>query len=208
MKKILLLLICSLSAFASELVVKGGGLASHKLGNIDLIRTDKGYEILKANKRIQVKDYDIDPLLKKLDKKKLATFFSEGHGYTEVSQLSNGDYKVRAHVRGQGGGAAFGAFVYWATKSLCYGTIAAGVSAGLVATGGMAGGAIAGAATLSAGPGTAVVAGAIGANAAASQAAMLGATCAVNSVGVAGVATAIEALALTLGTLAGMTPTP
>src|SRR5580692_10577612 len=102
MKKLLIVALFSLSACAGELIIKGGGFVPSKLGNIDLVRTDEGYEVLKNDQRVKIKDYDVDVLLRKLDKKKLATFLKDGHGYPELSQLSNGDYKLKAHVRGNG----------------------------------------------------------------------------------------------------------
>lgn len=134
MQKLSALLCLSISIGASELVIKDK-FSSHKLGELSLIRTDKGYDILKGTTRTEVKPYDVDSLLKKLDKDKLEVFINEGHGYPEIIQLSNGDYKLKAHVRAQGGGEVTGKVLYWTVKGVCWGVLAAGAAVGIATVG-------------------------------------------------------------------------
>lgn len=72
-----------------------------------------------------VNPYDVDQTLRSIPKNKLPQFFQ--HGYVSVNQLSNGDYKLNAHVRGQGGGplgASVGGWLGWTlTHVVCHGII-------------------------------------------------------------------------------------
>jgi len=105
MKQLLLALFCALPLTAMDIVVKKEGLlVPNKLGSLKVMRTDDGYEVLKNNARHKVNNYDVDPLLKQLDKKKLASFLTAKSGYIEVSQFNNGDYKLQAKMRLNGGG--------------------------------------------------------------------------------------------------------
>jgi hypothetical protein len=55
-----------------------------------------------------VKHYDTDRMLQKMDTHQLRSFLAQG-GKIRASRLDNGDYVVRAHTQGLGGGPIFGA---------------------------------------------------------------------------------------------------
>ena len=84
--------------------------------------------MLKNGTQHRVKNYDIDPLLKKLshDPARMTAFLKQGS--INVSQFNNGDYKLSAHVNGDGGGAGgavAGAVVAGTTVQAVYhGTLA------------------------------------------------------------------------------------
>lgn len=169
MKRILVLALCALSARASELVIKNS-FASHKLGDLSLIRTDEGYEVLKDTNRTKVKSHDVDALLKNLDKEKLEIFIKDGHGYPEIKQLSNGDYKLRAHVRGEGSGPITGMILAWTVRAAMYIPPATAASVAVATTGPVGVTAV----TLAAGPTAAYLATVEGASTAA---AIIGYSC-------------------------------
>lgn len=144
MKKILFLSLCVLQLSGMELLAKKdkGLFVPHKLGYLDLARTDEGYDIIKDDFRHKVNNYDIDPLLKKLDKKKLAAFLAMNAGHIEVSQLSNVYYKLKIKVHGDGGFLLTGVTVYNTVKYtgyIAYGVGSVGAITGALVTAGPAG---------------------------------------------------------------------
>lgn len=132
----------------------------------------------------EVKRENVDPILLRLNEEQLARFSEVG--YLKVSQLSDGEFKVRAFAKGKGGGPWAAWLAYGATKSLCYGTLVAGAGtiAATTAPAGLAGAAASAAsgAALASAPvtaaigsasvGTAAVAGVIVTNAALTEVAV------------------------------------
>jgi len=119
-----------------------------------------------------------------------------------IKELSNGEYCLRAHVNGHGGGPVFGLITYWAIKTFAYGTIAAGVTTATVATGGVAGAAIGGgavAATAGVGTGAAIAGGAIAGAGLATEAAVATTGAVTLAGGVAATVAAIESTATGAG---------
>lgn len=115
----------------NQQTIKLSLLASHKLGAVQLEKDDKGFHILQNGKKTPVNSYDVDPLLRKMNCDQLKAF--QKHGYVTGKKLSNGEYTIKAHVRGLGGGPICGAIAYWITKSAMYGT--AGVVGATAVTG-------------------------------------------------------------------------
>ena len=123
--------------------------APERLGSVELCHDKKGFSVLQDNKKHAIAKYFIDPLLRDITREQLGAFLQGG--YLSINQMNDGEFSLKANGRIKGGGPAFGAFMYWATKSLCYGTAAAVVTTTAVATGGAVvaaagGGAVAGAA--------------------------------------------------------------
>ncbi len=140
MKQLLLALFCALPLTAMDLVVKKEGLfVPAKLGSLKVMRTNDGYEVLKNNARHKVHNYDVDPLLKKLDKKALGSFLASKAGYIEVSKFDNGDYKLQAKMRLNGGFLLTGVIVYNTLKYTGYAAYGIGsigaIAASFVAAG-------------------------------------------------------------------------
>ena len=141
--------------------------------------------------------------------KVLADLF--GRGYIAVNQTDDGEYTLRAHIRAPGGGPIAGIVAYWVTKSLCYGTAAAGATAIVVSTGGLAGaatGAVAGgaAAAIGGGAGAAVAGGAIAGGGLATEAALMTTSVVTNAGGFAAAAAAVEGASTGVGLLFGSCP--
>ena len=124
--------------------------APERLGSVELCHDKKGFSVLQDNKKHAIAKYFIDPLLRDITREQLGAFLQGG--YLSINQMNDGEFSLKANGRIKGGGPAFGAFMYWATKSLCYGTAAAVITTTVAVTGGAVvgaagGGAVAGAAT-------------------------------------------------------------
>ena len=103
------------------------------LGKIGLGYENGKFHIEKKGKRIEVKNYDVDPMLRKMNQEQLSKFLAVGS--IAVNRMGNKDYTLKAKVRGDGGGPILGQIGYWAFKSVCYGTMAAGTGAVVASTG-------------------------------------------------------------------------
>ena len=146
-------------------------------------------------------------MLNKMNAKQLAVFLADNGGRIDVNQLSDDEYTLKAKVHGKGGGIILGQIMYWGTKTLAYGTLVGGVTAGLVATGGAAGAGLATLVTSSASVSTAT-AGAIIATAA-PEAAMAATSVAFATTAPAAIVAGIEAAsvgAAALGTACWFLP--
>jgi hypothetical protein len=113
-----------------------------RLGNIDLYHGRKGFYVRQDDKKQTIKKYFTDPILRDITKTQLRAFLA--NGYLTLNQMDDGEFSLKAKGRMVGGGPLFGAAAYWITKSLCYGTIAAGTGAAVITTGGAIAGAVAG----------------------------------------------------------------
>lgn len=101
----------------------------------------------------------LDADLRALARNPIALDKFQQFGYISVDKTSDGQYFLRKHVRGKGGGPVLAAIFGGATYAICYGTAIAGITFAAVP-------AVA-ASPLLAGPAAAVVAGAIPGGAAA-----------------------------------------
>lgn len=168
--------------------------SSQKLGKIELFYDEKGFHVLQNGKLHDVRNYWIDPLLRNIKHEQLKAFLDKG--YICVTQLNNKEFSLKAKIRILGGGPITSGILYWATKTLCYGTFAAGAGTAVVLTGGAAAGAVTGgvvaAATTSAGIGAGAVAGGITAAGLAGEAAMVSTSIAASAGGVVGAIAAVE----------------
>jgi len=140
------IILCSISllffgnVFGSELIIHEKGFsAAQKLGVLKVIRNRRGYAVLTDKGFHKVHNHDIDASLKKMSHEQLAAFLNEGNGTIRVTQFNNGEFNLKTHVYGNGGGPLFGSLLYALTKVACYGTAAAATGAIVVSTGGIAG---------------------------------------------------------------------
>lgn len=165
------------------------------LGKVSLLHSDHGFSVVKEGRERRVQKHDTDPLVRNLSEDQLKSFLQ--HGYLSISQMSNDDYALQAHVRLPGGGPVTASALYWITKSLCYGTAVAAASTAVVVTGGAAAGAITtagvAAATGGASMGAVAVSGAIAATAGGTATAVTSTAATVTAAGsLAGAAAAVE----------------
>jgi len=206
-----LLFACNVSANNELLKLSDSSLMTpSRLGAIALFHGEKGFHVEKDNKHHEVKRYWVDPLLRGAKTKQLKAFLD--NGYVFLDQMSDGEYTIKAKVRGLGGGPLLGSLFYALTKTACYGTAVAATGAVVVGTGGLAGaatGVLAAGTTLGAGSAVTMTAAAIaGAGGTAAAAEVTGAVI-LASGGFAGAVAAIEAtsvVAYGLGTLVWFLP--
>lgn len=112
---------------------------------MELLRTDDSFYALQGDRVTKIKNYDVDPLLKKLNKKQLANFLKSG--YIKVSQAGE-DLKLEGMPRGKGGGPIAGMCAAWMVRAIMYtggATVGGGAIVVSTATTGPGGVALAGA---------------------------------------------------------------
>ena len=92
---------------ASELIIHEEGFsATQKFGVLKVLRDQKEYSVLTNNGVRKVHDHDIDATLKKMNNGQLVKFLNEGNGVIRVTKFDNGEFGLKAHVYGKGGGVA------------------------------------------------------------------------------------------------------
>ncbi len=130
-----LLIMSSLSAMEERMSVfkikQASIQAPERFGKIKLFHDESGFHIKQNGEIHDVNQFDVDPLLRNANKKTLKKF--QKVGYIGVKQFDNGEFSLKAHVRGLGGGPGTAAAFYWIAKTLCYGTAAAAVTASVAA---------------------------------------------------------------------------
>jgi hypothetical protein len=192
--------------------------ASKGLGKIKLYHDAQGFHVRHNDKMHYVQPCFTDSIVRNVTPQQMKDFQKAANGYLYINQMGDGQFSLEVKDRTRGGGPHFGAFMYWVTKSLCYGTIiaAAGtiaVTAGAPVVGAItgkaaiAGGVAAGAKTsvaLGVASHTVAASGAIAATelAAATTAATLTSGAVGSGVSAAGVATAVKvaSTAVSVGT--------
>lgn len=94
------------NACGSELIIHEQGFsAAQKLGVLKVLRDQEGYAILTKSGAHKVHNHDIDAPLKKMSNEQLATFLNDGNGTIRVTQFNNGEFNLKTHIHGNGGGA-------------------------------------------------------------------------------------------------------
>lgn len=77
----------------------------------------------------RVSDADVSKDLRGISGGALRKLFAKDKTALQVSRIGN-DYRIDGRNRLNGGGPNFGYFMYWATKTVCYGIIGGGFAAG------------------------------------------------------------------------------
>ena len=132
--------------------VEASVIVPERLGSAKLYHGDKGFYVHHDNKMKRIQKCFTDKMVRNITPEQLQAFAQVG--YFTLNKMSDDEYSLRANGRVNGGGPLFGGFMYWATKSVCYGALAAAGSAAVIGTGGAIVGAVAGTAALG-GAGTA-----------------------------------------------------
>jgi hypothetical protein len=112
-------------------------LVSEALGSVTLRHDGESFLVKQGESTHKVASYDLDPVLRKLDKTNLCNYLK--HGKIGVHKLSDGSFALRSNIQGLGGGPVAGAIAYWLTKSICISVPIVALGAATVATGGVAG---------------------------------------------------------------------
>lgn len=151
----LLLIPFGISAGALE-VTKNGLFIPKKLGDVKVFHENDNFYIGSHGTYEKVQRYNLDKELREMRQDQLIKFL--GAGYLAINQSDNGEYSIKAKVRGLGGGPVTASVLYWLTKSVCYGGAAVAVGTATVATGGAVATALGGGAVVTAATGGAVAA--------------------------------------------------
>ena len=104
----------------------------HQLGSLELYHDKDGFYVQQDNKKHKIQKCFTASLVRSITKEQLKTF--QEVGYFTLNQESDGQFSLDAKGRINGGGPLFGGFMYWVTKSLCYGILVA--ATGLAIMGG------------------------------------------------------------------------
>ena len=102
-----------------------------------LVHEDRSFKVVADGKIEEVPACWVDKDVRSVSTERLSKML--GHGYLSVNQMSNGEFSVKANVRGEGGGVGGAAAGAWFGKALvsvvCHGSIAAvSTVIGIVAT--------------------------------------------------------------------------
>jgi hypothetical protein len=97
----------------------------NRLGEVELFHSDKGFCVLKDDRKHVIQKYHTDKMIRDMSKEQLQSFLAVG--YVALNQMDNGEYSLKANGRINGGGligASIGAFLGKAAVSVVgHGTI-------------------------------------------------------------------------------------
>ncbi len=113
-----------------------------QLEAVRLFHDGNNFCVMQNGNKHMVNNYLVDPILRTAHKKTLKKL--QKVGYIRVNQTDEGQFSLNVGVRAHGGGQGLASFLYWGTKTLCYGVAAVGAATVVVATGGVAGAAVGG----------------------------------------------------------------
>jgi hypothetical protein len=117
-----------LSASELQRIKKEHVLSSEKLS---LFHDGESFQVKQNGRMYAVPQHDLDNTLRQVNRKNLAKYLKAG--LVRVNKMNNGDYVLRSHVKGVGGGPISAAIGYWVTKSACYGALGAAATTVVVA---------------------------------------------------------------------------
>jgi len=126
--------------------------APQGLEKVKLFHDKKGFHVFHNNEMNFIQPCFINENIRNITSKQLNAL--QKIGYFHINQAGRRDFSLQFNERVRGGGPYFGGFMYWLTKSVCYGGIAAAAGTAVVATGGAIAGAVAGG-SIATGAGTA-----------------------------------------------------
>lgn len=181
--------------------------ASHALKKLDLYYDGSDFKICHNKRMYTVENHELDPTLRKINASNIQQFLKVGS--IRVSQLSDGRFALKSHIKGLCGGPVSGAVAYWATKTICYGTAVAAAESAKVITGGAAGGVmgvLTTASTLGTSGAVSLVGGAIAGSTLTAEATLITAGAISSAGSVAAAAAAVESASLSVGALFTLCP--
>ena len=111
---------------------KNSVMVPHTLGEISVYRENGIFHAIQNGAHHKIEHYWTDPSLRNVSEKQLGAFLQKG--YLAISQMSNGEFTLKAKVRGLGGGPITACCVYWGVKATAYTTAAVWVALGGVGT--------------------------------------------------------------------------
>ena len=94
------------AAELTELMVHENGFsAAQKLGVLKVLKSKDHYFVLTNSGLNKVHKHDVSPALRRMNDDQLIHFLNGDNGIIEVGKFTNGEFKLREHVYGKGGGA-------------------------------------------------------------------------------------------------------
>ncbi len=114
----------------------------YNLSDVKLYHGKKGFVVLHDDEKHVIEKCFMDQTARSITREGLRSFLKTGR--FEIRQANDGTFMLNAHHRLTGGGPLFGGFMYWLTKSVCYGGLAAAAGTSVVATGGAVAAVVAG----------------------------------------------------------------
>lgn len=153
----------------TEIIVPRGCISSPaRLGALSAVADKHGFAVIKDGQETRVHNYDVDPVLRRANKKQLLHLLKQHR--LRITQFDNDDFRLALSSELKGGGPLLAAWFYSGTKVACYGAGLAAMGGAIAATGGVAGvGLAVGGTVATAGASTAVAATAAGVTAAAAN---------------------------------------
>jgi hypothetical protein len=146
-----LVLVLPAVAMQNEMTQVDSVVAPKALGEIALYHSNKnGFIIKRNNEEHPINNAWLDPDLRTFKKDQLESF--QKVGYFQVKQLDNGEFKLLAHVRGNGGGVGGATAGFWVGRTAVY-LVAYGTIYAIAAASGPAAPAVGAALTAAWGPG-------------------------------------------------------
>lgn len=106
-------------------IPKKAVFASHKLGDIELYHGQDGFMVHKDGEYRKVKSCFVDKPLRNIKKKQLDVLSKIG--YIKVGKYDDGEYSLKANVRGPGGGPLIGLASYATVQVIGWTAYAASV---------------------------------------------------------------------------------
>ena len=120
----LLLSTALVQAQGKEDVYEIAAMKTHDLKELRLLHSNNSFAVLDHGKVEAVNPCWVDKEVRSVSTERLAKML--GHGYLSVNKMSNGEFSVKANVRGEGGLLITATVFYWGAKVVCYGPIIAG----------------------------------------------------------------------------------
>lgn len=117
----------SIALILSVTLAQAGGmeipsLRPTNLAALRLIHENKSFRVMDAGKSQEVPACWVDKEVRSVSTERLAKML--GHGYLSVNQMSNGEFSVKANVRGEGGGLVLGMAAKWGVRVVGHGGLA------------------------------------------------------------------------------------
>lgn len=138
MKRMLLFMLlmppifCSASDIQLLQIPEDSVVARRDLGKAKLLHMDGKFGVVNNNVLFDIHNHNISPDLRDISQEDLGDLLSRG--YIKLDRKANHEYTLESHGRLNGGGYYTSRFVYWAVKSVAWGTVGAAAGGVIVST--------------------------------------------------------------------------
>lgn len=109
------LLISTGASFANEFEIgESSVFVPGRLGKLGLSHDGSRFNVTKDGERVTIPSHWTDKNMRNISQERLAKFLEKG--YLSVNQMDNGEYTLKANVRGNGGGPILGQVLGWGVR--------------------------------------------------------------------------------------------